>query len=181
MAVDHLVSQGHKRIGLITHAPAAFTGAIERINGYRDSLAAHKLTFDETLVRYGDYSSESGYDAALSLLETAALPTALFVTSDAVALGVLAALHERGVCVPDDMAVVGFDDNPLSRFTIPSLTTVRLPFEEMGRLAGRMLLDLIFHKAKPGRQKLLETELCVRNSSFRRKPLSKRRQLEKAS
>jgi LacI family transcriptional regulator len=180
LAVDHLVSQGHKRIGLIAHAPAAFTGATERINGYRDSLTAHKLSFDETLVRYGDYSPESGHAAALSLLETPPLPTALFVTSDQVALGVLAALHQRGVTVPDDMAVVGFDDSPIAKFTIPSLTTVRLPFEEMGRQAGRMLLELIFHKAKPGREKLLETELCVRDSSVRHKPISKRRS-EKAS
>src|SRR6266542_3409644 len=107
----------------------------------------------------------SGYAAAMSLLGSGAAPTALFVTSDEVALGVLAALHKRGVSVPDDIAVVGFDDNPLAQYTIPALTTVRLPFEEMGRLAGKMLLDLIFHNSKPGRQVLLETELIVRDSS----------------
>ena len=164
-AVNHLIAQGHTRIGLITHAPTTFTGAEERIRGYRDSLAAHRITFDEKLVRYGDYSAESAYTAAMSLLGSGAAPTALFVTSDEVAMGVLAALHKRGVSVPDDIAVVGFDDNPLAEFTIPALTTVRLPFEEMGRLAGKMLLDLILHKAKPGRQVLLETELIVRDSS----------------
>jgi len=171
-AVDHLLAQGHTRIGLITHAPSAFTGAEERIRGYRDSLAAHRITFDEKLVRYGDYSAESGYAAAMSLLGSGAAPTALFVTSDEVALGVLAALHKRGVSVPDDIAVVGFDDNPLAQYTIPALTTVRLPFEEMGRLAGKMLLDLIFHNSKPGRQVLLETELIVRDSSVPSKPSS---------
>ena len=84
-------------------------------------------------------------------------------------MGVLAALHKRGVSVPDDIAVVGFDDNPLAQFTIPALTTVRLSFEEMGRQAGKMLLDLILHNAKPGRQVLLETELIVRDSSVREK------------
>jgi LacI family transcriptional regulator len=171
-AVDHLIAQGHTRIGLITHAPITFTGAEERISGYRDSLAAHRIAFDEKLVRYGDYSAESGFAAAMSLLGSGAAPTALFVTSDEVALGVLAALHKRGVSVPDDIAVVGFDDNPLAQYTIPALTTVRLPFEEMGRLAGKMLLDLIFHKAKPGRQVLLETELIVRDSSVPSKPSS---------
>jgi DNA-binding LacI/PurR family transcriptional regulator len=168
-AVDHLVAQGHTRIGLITHAPATVTGALERINGYRDSLAAHRIAFDETLVRYGDYNARSGFAAAMSLLDSGTAPTALFVTYDEVALGVLAALHKRGVSVPNDIAVVGFDDNPLAEFTIPALTTVRLPFEEMGRLAGKMLLDLILHKAKPGRQVLLETELIVRESSVRNK------------
>src|SRR5262245_32537312 len=66
-AVDHLITQGHTRIGLIAHVPATFTGAEERISGYRDSLAAHRIAFDERLVRYGDYSAESGYTAAISL------------------------------------------------------------------------------------------------------------------
>jgi DNA-binding LacI/PurR family transcriptional regulator len=171
-AVDHLIAQGHTQIGLITHAPITFTGAEERISGYRDSLAAHRIAFDERLVRYGGYTAESGFAATMSLLEAGPAPTALFVTSDEVALGVLAALHKRGVSVPDAIAVVGFDDNPLARFTIPALTTVRLPFEEMGRLAGKMLLDLILHKAKPGRQVLLETELIVRDSSVPSKPSS---------
>jgi LacI family transcriptional regulator len=168
-AVDHLIAQGHTRIGLITHAPATFTGVRERISGYRDSLAAHGIAFDERLVRYGDYRAESGFAAAMSLLESGTAPTALFVTYDGIAMGVLAALHKRGVSVPDDIAVVGFDDNPLAQFTIPALTTVRLPFEEMGRLAGKMLLDLILHEAKPGRQLLLETELIIRDSSVRNK------------
>jgi DNA-binding LacI/PurR family transcriptional regulator len=168
-AVDHLIAQGHTRIGLIAHAPSSFTGAIERISGYRDSLAAHGIGFDETLVHYGHYSAESGFAAVESLLESGPAPSALFATSDEVALGVLAALQKRGVSVPNDVAVVGFDDNPLARFTIPALTTVRLPFEEMGRLAGKMLLDLVLHKAKPGRQVLLETNLIVRESSVSNK------------
>ncbi len=155
-------------IVLLGRLPGVKVSSVEfdnRGRGYRDSLAAHRITFDEKLVRYGDYSAESGYAAAMSLLGSGAAPTALFVTSDEVALGVLAALHKRGVSVPDDIAVVGFDDNPLAQYTIPALTTVRLPFEEMGRLAGKMLLDLIFHNSKPGRQVLLETELIVRDSS----------------
>jgi len=171
-AVEHLIAQGHTRIGLITHAPITFTGAEERISGYGDSLAAHRIAFDEALVRYGAYTAESGFAATMSLLESGPAPTALFVTSDEVALGALAALHKRGVSVPDDIAVVGFDDNPFARYTVPALTTVRLPFEEMGRQTGRMLLDLIRQKAKPGRQVLLETELIVRDSSVRNKPSS---------
>jgi LacI family transcriptional regulator len=170
-AVDHLVAQGHTRIGVIGYAPITFTGTEERLSGYRDSLAAHAIAFDEALVRYGAYSGESGFAATMSLLESGAAPTALFVTSDEVALGALAALHKRGISVPDDIAVVGFDDNPFARFTIPALTTVRLPFEEMGRQAGKMLLELIFHDMAPGRQILLKPELIVRDSSIRNMPL----------
>lgn len=167
-AVDHLVEQGHRQIALITHAPRTITGAQERISGYEDSLAAHGIAFDERLVRYGDYSSDSGYAAAMSLLSSGQTFTGLFVTADQVAMGVLLALHKRGVSVPDDIAVVSFDDNPTARFTIPPLTTVRLPFEEMGRQAGRMLLDMILGHMKPGRQILLETELIIRESSIRK-------------
>jgi LacI family transcriptional regulator len=168
-AVDHLIAQGHQQIGLISYAPATFTGSKERISGYREALAAHRLSYDEALVRYGEYSAESGYHAVMSLLDAKIPLTALFVTDDEMALGVLAALHQRSVAVPGDMAVVGFDDNPLAQFTIPALTTVRLEFEEMGRQAGKMLIDLILHKAKPGRQILLETELIIRDSSVCKK------------
>jgi LacI family transcriptional regulator len=168
-AVDHLVEQGHRHIALITHAPSTITGAQERIRGYRDSLTAHSIIYDEGLVRYGGYSAESGFAAATSLLMSERTFTGLFVTSDEVALGVLSALHKHGVSVPNDVAVVSFDDNPMARFTIPPLTSVRLPFEEMGRQAGRMLLDLILGKIKPGRQILLETELVIRESSVRKK------------
>lgn len=169
MAVDHLVAQGHTQIGVIGYAPITFTGVAERLSGYRDSLAAHGIAFDEALIHMGAYSAESGYAATLNFLDSDTTPTALFVTSDEVALGVLAALHEQGVSVPDEMAVVGFDDHPISRFTIPALTTVRLPFEEMGRQAGQMLLDLIGQDVERGTELLLETELIVRNSSGRHK------------
>jgi DNA-binding LacI/PurR family transcriptional regulator len=168
-AVDHLVEQGHRKIALISHAPHTITGAQERIKGYQDSLAAHGITFDESLVRYGDYSPESGYAAAMSLLSSGEKFTGLFVTADQVAMGALLALHRRGVSVPDELPVVGFDDNPMARFSIPPLTTIRLPFEEMGRQAGRMLLDTILGKIKPGHQILLETELIIRDSSIRQK------------
>jgi LacI family transcriptional regulator len=92
-AVDHLVAQGYTRIGVIGYAPITFTGAEERISGYRDSLAAHRIAFDETLIRYAAYSGESGFAATLSLLESGPAPTALFVTSDEIALGALAALQ----------------------------------------------------------------------------------------
>jgi DNA-binding LacI/PurR family transcriptional regulator len=165
-AVEHLLAQGHTRIGLIAHGPLAFTGVTERALGYQDALATAGIAFDDTLVRYGDFGPDSGFAAAMSLLAAPVAPTALFVTSDVVAYGVLAALHERGIAIPDAMAVVGFDDQPLARFLTPPLTTVRISFEDMGRQAGKLLLDLIHRDIEPGRQVLLDAALIVRASSI---------------
>jgi LacI family transcriptional regulator len=164
-AVDHLLAQGHARIGLIAHGPLAFTGVTERVLGYQDALAGAGIAFDETLVRYGDFGPNSGFAATMSLLAAPIVPTALFVSSDVVAYGVLAALHERGIAIPDAIAVVGFDDQPLARFLTPPLTTVQISFEDMGRQAGKLLLDLIRGDVEPGRQVLLDAELIVRASS----------------
>lgn len=166
-AVEHLISLGHTQIGLIGYAPTTFTGAQERLHGYRDALAAHGIALDERVIRAGAYSAESGFSAMINLLESGTIPTAIFATGDDIALGVLAALNARGMSVPDDIALVGFDDSPFSRFTIPSLTTVHLPFEEMGRQAGKMLLDLIRDETAGRSDVLLEAKLIVRNSSIK--------------
>lgn len=168
-AVDHLVSQGHKRIGFIGYAPAYFTGVIERLDGYRDALSAAGIAFDERIVCFGNYN-DAGSSFALTtrLLEAPEPPTAIFATSDLLAFATLAAIHQRGLRVPDDIAVVGFDDSPLSQFADPPLTSVFLPFEEMGRQAGNMLLNLLLHPDEPKREILLEGKLTVRASSSRR-------------
>ena len=168
-AVKHLLAEGHTRIGLIAHGPVAFTGVAERFLGYQDALIHAGVAFDETLVRYADFSPDSGFAAAMSLLDAPGAPTAIFITSDMVAFGALAAIHQRGQVIPDEIAVVGFDDNPLARFMHPPLTTVRISFENMGHQAGEMLLDRIIHNVEPGRQVLLDAELIVRASSVRSK------------
>lgn len=164
-AVEHLLTLGHTRIGLITYAPITFTGAAERLQGYQDALGAAGIVFDESLVRYGNFEASSGFDAAKSLLEMPTPPTALFAASDIIAFGVLAAIHQRGLIIPDDMAVVGFDDHPLAQFTIPPLTTMQISFEDMGRRAGLMLLEHIQNKVEPGRHVRLDAKLVVRASS----------------
>jgi LacI family transcriptional regulator len=167
MAVEHLMSLGHTRIGCITNAHPSFISAFDRLRGYREMLADAGIAFDEALVRYGNYSPESGFEAMVSLLQEPDLPTAVFVASDVVAFGAMAAIQESKLKIPDDIAVVGLDDVPLSRFFYPPLTTVRLPAAELGRKAGELLFDLILHQVEPGRQVLLETELVVRASSVK--------------
>ncbi len=168
-AVDHLVSQGHRRIGFIGYAPVYFTGVSERLHGYRDALAAADIPFDERMVCFGDFNDpRAGFASAMSLLALRDPPTAIFVSSDVLAFATLAAIHQHGLRIPDDIAVVGFDDNPFSQYAFPPLTSVYLPFEEMGRRAGEMLLDLLLHPDEPKREILLDTQLIVRTSSSRR-------------
>jgi DNA-binding LacI/PurR family transcriptional regulator len=168
VAVEHLVSQGHKRIGFVGYAPLSFTGVTERLSGYRDALTSAGIAFDENLVRYGYYSADTGFDSTTSLLAVPEPPTAIFVSSDVLAFATLAAIHQSGLRIPDDIAVVGFDDHPLSQFAAPPLTTVHLPFEEMGRQAGNMLLNLLLHPDEPVREISLEGQLIIRASSSRR-------------
>ena len=164
-AVEHLLAQGHTRIGMITYAPIAFTGAAERLQGYQDALDVAGIAFDESLIRYGNFEASSGFDAAKSLLDMPAPPTAMFVASDIVAFGALAAINQRGLTIPGDIAVVGFDDHPLAQLTHPPLTTMQISFEAMGRRAGVMLLNRIQNKVEPGREVRLDAKLVVRASS----------------
>lgn len=162
-AVDHLLAQGHKRIGCITNAPTT-TNPNLRLVGYQTALRTAGLALDECLLAEGSYKPESGFAAMQQLLALSNPPTAVFVASDVVAFGALAAIQERGLRVPADMAVVGFDDVPLARYAQPPLTTVRMPTIEMGQRAGELLYDQILGKPVES-SVLFETELIVRASS----------------
>jgi DNA-binding LacI/PurR family transcriptional regulator len=166
VAVEHLLAQGHTRIACITNAPPSFIAASDRLRGYQEAMAEAGFSYDKSLVRYGDYGPQSGYEAMSNLLqESSVLPTAVFVASDVVAFGAMTAIQERNLKIPDDIAVIGFDDVPLSRFMNPPLTTIRLPAKELGHKAGELLFDLILHQVEPGRQVTLDTELVVRRST----------------
>lgn len=164
LAVEHLLRLGHRRIGLITNAPLAYVASRQRLEGYRQALAAANIPFDESLVRYGNFDEQSGEEAMRSLLELEAPPTAVFVASDMVALGALKAIWDRGWRVPHDIALVGFDDITTSRFTTPPLTTVHVPALRLGEEVGRMLLDVIEFGFTSPPQMLLQTTLVVRAS-----------------
>lgn len=164
VAVEHLIQVGHQRIACITNASLEYTGSADRLAGYRDALQAAGLAYEERLVRLGDFVPESGYQAAHSLLQRMPPPAALFVASDVVAFGAMAAIRERGLSIPDDVALVGFDDVPLARYVDPPLTTVRLPAAELGRQAGKMIIGLIQNGGVVAKQMILETKLIVRAS-----------------
>lgn len=140
--VDHLLSLGHRRIAHIIGHPAH--GASRwRLDGYRRGLASAGLPITPELEVPGEFSFESGVAAAIRLLDMANPPTAVFAANDDMAAGVIHVAHERGMRIPADLSVCGFDDTPISRHLFPSLTTIHQPTDEMGRLATLALLAFI--------------------------------------
>lgn len=163
-AVIHLAKLGHQRIACITNAPPEYISAVERLSGYRQALTEAGLPYDESLVRYGDFDPDSGYRAMHSLLATHPSLTAAFIASDVVTFGAMAAIRELGWRIPQDIAIVSFDDVPSARYMAPPLTTVRMPAIEQGRQGGQMLIDLIGEEIPANPQVFLETELIIRQS-----------------
>ena len=163
-AVEHLVKLGHARIACITNAAATYTAAAVRLDGYRQVLENHAIPFDEALIRYGDFDPESGYQQMKNLLSLDTPPSAVFVASDVVAIGAKAAIVEKGLKIPGDIALVGFDDVPLARYLDPPLTTVRLPASELATRASQILIQLIQGDPPAEKLVLLESQLIVRQS-----------------
>lgn len=164
-AVEHLLELGHTRIGCITNAPLAYTAATERLAGYREALDAAGIPPDPRRIAEGDFDSASGHKVMAHLLDAAPDMTACFVASDVVALGALATLRERRRRVPEDLAVIGFDDIPLARHFVPALSTVRLPARALGVAAGQALLRRLAGQPAEDRT-ILATELVVRESTM---------------
>lgn len=145
----HLASLGHRRIAHIK-GHAAHGASAWRLAGYRDGLAQAGLAVDEALVVDGEFSYDSGFAATNRLLDLPDPPTAIFAANDDMAAGAIGAICERGLSVPGDVSVCGFDDTPIARHIYPALTTVRQPTREMGRLAGVELLKAIRDRDEGG-------------------------------
>ena len=171
MITEHVIALGRRRFAHLGYGAPRFTTVAERLEGYRQALAAAGLPHDEALVAFGNYSAESGEGALRALLARVghrpgdrAPFDALVCGNDTVALGALTALRGAGLRVPDDVAVVGFDDIPLAAHAVPPLTTVRSPLLQMGEAAATLLLDLVDGTAHAATATLLPTELVVRTS-----------------
>lgn len=163
-AVNHLIEHGHRRIACLTNASLNYTAAADRLVGYRQALDAAGIPYDESLIRYGDFDPQSGYLQMKSLLEQKSDFTAAFVASDVVTLGVMAAIRQAGRSIPQDIALVSFDDVPQARYLDPPLTTIRLPAYELACKAFEILISLIQGKTPTTKQVLLETNLVERFS-----------------
>lgn len=166
-ATEHLLSLGHRRIGFIAGPPRLLCSRA-RLDGYRAALEGAGIPVDDALIVPGDFYHASGSTGASALLDLRKPPTAVFAASDQMALGAIEALRRRGLRVPEDMSVVGFDDLPEVRWLSPPLTTVRQPLTEMGKVAARTVLRLARGEELDSPRLELATELVVRASTAAR-------------
>lgn len=161
-AVEHLIKLGHRKIGFIAERFSDLS-FWERFEGYKLALKEHGLEYDADLVAEGVTRPDHGYIAMKTLLERGA-PPAIFAANDSTAAGAIRAIKEEGLNVPNDIAVVGFDDGVIAPHTDPPLTTVRVFRERMAAIAANRLLELIEGSDQPPVQIRLPTELVIRES-----------------
>jgi len=169
-ATSHLVQQGCKRIVHITASPKRNV-YIDRLAGYRQALEDHKIPFKEDYIFISNLSAESGEKAAEAILSMKPLPDGIFVANDNCAANCLIALKKAGIRVPEDIAIVGFNNDPVAKVVEPNLSTVNYPGYQMGEMAARNLIDHLNGKLPISSTEtiLLRSELIVRASSQRLK------------
>ena len=164
VATEHLIALGHRRIGYVTARKAVST-VRDRLAGYRDALAEAELPADDLLVVRAEITVEDASAATRSLLDRPERPTAILAYNDLMAVGVLAALTDAGLGVPDDIALVGYDDIAYAPYLSVPLTTVRQQTQRMGRTAASLLLERFGGAEVPPRRVVLTPELIIRASS----------------
>lgn len=145
-AVEHLISLGHKSIGYIGEIPSHNNNNIineHRFKAFKDTLAKNSILLNECYIKNITLSSKEGYDAMMEIIESGNLPNAIFCGNDITAIGVMRAIHKSGFRIPKDISVVGLDNIEISEYFRPSLTTVHVPKEELGRFAVKLLIDKI--------------------------------------
>ncbi len=166
-AVGHLLGLGHTRIAMITNAPLFYTSARQRKSGYTRALHRAGLKADPSLIKQGNYTPASGFHAMQELLSHPVRPTAVFVASDVVAMGAILAAKRAGLRIPQDIAIIGFDDIPLAEYFDPPLTTIRLPAFGLGLAAAERVIQLIQNQPLKEKEILMDTELVIRESTGR--------------
>ena len=167
-AVQHLIEQGCKKIALL-RSHASVSVSTLRENGYRTAHQKAGLTVDESLIIHCDFKQEAAYRATMQLLNRV-LPDAIFTVSDRLALGAMVALKEKGLRIPEDVAIVGFNDEPIMSLMTPKLSSVAQPAFEMGRRTARLFIEHIHAEGKPEVETIvLKPQLVIRESSLKKK------------
>ncbi len=162
-AVTHLIGRGHRRIGMLARCERTEDA---RVLGYRQALAAHRIQFDPDRIRTCESTEEGGYIGMQGLLALATPPTAVFAANDIRAIGALLAIREAGLSVPEDVAIMGFDDIPAARLVSPALSTVTQFQNRLGQRAAELLLDRLNGNAPPqGRCEKMPYAVIVRESA----------------
>ncbi|MFZ5966429.1 MAG: LacI family DNA-binding transcriptional regulator [Bacillota bacterium] len=163
-AVDYLCKLGHQRIGIIAKRENDISIGVRRLEGYKKALKKYGIPYDAAFVEEGEYTFESGYQAMERLLDKGLELTAVFAISDVMAIGAAKAILKRGLRIPEDISVVGFDGIDYAKYFHPSITTVKQPGENMGQKSAEILFSMIKKKAEKQhvvlKTKLLEGESC---------------------
>ncbi len=163
-AVEYLIRLGHRRIAVINGSITS-RNAMDRFQGYKKALAQYKIGLREEYIKYGNYTYEKAYEFAKELFELKEYPTAIFAAEDAMALAAARAASEKGLRVPQDVSLIGFDNSPTSRFAYPALTSVDHHISQIGYEAAKMLINKIKSKNKMAEaKKIIDTKLVVRES-----------------
>lgn len=170
LVIDHFVKEGHEKIGILSGVEYTRDNKNEiadpRLNLFRQKMQRLRL-YDENYEIAGEFTVEGGYEAMQKFLaSTKELPSALFASSDALAVGALRAIQEAGLKVPEDISVIGFNDVSVAKYVMPALSTVRVPTEWMGELAVKTACDLQKEKAPDPRKITIGTELVLRGSTI---------------
>jgi DNA-binding LacI/PurR family transcriptional regulator len=163
LATEHLIGLGHRRIAYI-NGPENWHTCRARLSGYQDTLSIHNLPFDSSLVQPGDWEIGSGYAAAKNLLNLAERPTAIFAANDAMALGAIYAIQDADLRVPEDFAIVGYDNRNFTTTVRPRITTVSMPVIEMGGVAAELLLRHIAEGRKEEEEIKVKGQLIIRET-----------------
>lgn len=163
MAMEHLIALGHHRIAFV--GKPTLRSSLDRLRGYRETLDRHNIQVREAWTKISRSASfAGGYQTMLELLDEGEYPTAVFITNDIMSIGAIKAIQERGLKVPDDISLVGFDDVPLAQYSTPPLTTIRQPAYEKGIAATKLLIRYIETEEMP-QSTILDIELIVREST----------------
>jgi len=164
MAVEHLINLGHKNIGIITGKQDETTG-YERLLGYKKALQDNNIKVDENLITIGDFKEKSGYDNMKILIERNKSLTAVYVVSSKMTYGATKAIMEKGLKIPKDIALVGFDVHDSSGLITPSITTIIQPEENIGEVAAELMLKRLKENGERHNQKIiLEPDILIRDS-----------------
>ncbi|WP_074683408.1 LacI family DNA-binding transcriptional regulator [Priestia aryabhattai] len=161
---EHLITLGHKRIAHIT-GPMDVIISRDRLIGYKQAMMIHDLKIESAYIQEGSQGIESGYNQMIKLLSLDHLPTAVFVFNDEMAIGAIKAIKDSGMRIPDDIAIVAFDNLKISSLLEPSITTIHQPKYEMGKKAMTLLLKLINGENLTKKKYIMQDELIIRESS----------------
>lgn len=167
-ATKHLINLGHEKIAMITE-DATYSVVRSRVQGFRNALEEHGLPYDESFVIHNNISIDEGKEAMLSLLKKQSPPTAVFASTEALAIGALQGARGRNIQVPNELSIVGFDNTILSTICEPPLTTIAQPIDEMGKKVVELLIEEIEKKKESKQRVILSPKLVVRNSTAKKK------------